>query len=264
VNTDNSIQVAQQKGFDNGIFPVHSVILAKDANGQRPRLTDPQQRQLIGAIRKRYSGAYKNGEPFIVDGMVEKIEKLSNSPAEMGFMDSGKQTKSRIMQAFGVNPLIVGEIEGANRAQAVVAEQSFCNNVINPILDLLGQVFTSKIAPVFATGNERLVVWYEPAEARDPEMRLRRWETGIKAGVVRANEVRTHLLNLPEDDALDGQFVGGKDMGTSRLIEQGISQMITDSLGTIGADSLLSSLGIDDGSKNQNGNGSLSAAGRLP
>ncbi len=211
VNTDDSIQEAQQRAFENGIFPSHVVIVGKDAAGMRPRLTGPQQTQIIGAIRKRYVGTSKANEPLILDGLIEKVERLSSMPAEMDFIDSGKQTKGRIMQAFGVNPLIVGEVEGANRAQAVVAEQSFCSNVINPLLDLLGQVFTSRIAPAFATGDERLVVWFEPAEARDEELRARRWQAALKGGIVTGNEYRVHLLNLPERSEFAGPVSTGGD-----------------------------------------------------
>jgi phage portal protein BeeE len=49
------------------------------------------------------------------------------------FLESGQSTKSRIFQSFGVNPIIVGEIAGANRAYAAVAEAVFCSNVINPL-----------------------------------------------------------------------------------------------------------------------------------
>lgn len=209
INADDGIQVAQQQAFENGIFPVHILHLAKDANGRRLGLTGTQDRQVVSALKRRYVGAHKAGEPFVVGWPIESIDKMSRIPAEMDFLRSGQATKSRIMEAFGVNPLIVGEIEGANRAQAVVAEQIFASNVINPLLDLLGQVFTSKVAPAFA-GNERLVVWFDPVVPLDHEMQLKRWEVGMKHGVVTPNEFRVHVLNLPEDNQFDGQLVGGR------------------------------------------------------
>jgi phage portal protein BeeE len=242
VNADDFIQEAQQRVFENGPFPTHAVIVGKEPHpdvpsGRRPRLSDSQQRQIISAVKKRYCGAHNAGEPVILDGLIENLIRLNSTPQELDFLNSGKQTKSRILQAFGVNPLIVGEIEGANRAQAVVAEQSFCSNVINPLLDLLGQVFTAKVAPVVDPSGERLVCWFEPAVASDPEMLLKRWQVGVQAGVVMANEVRVHLLNLPESRQLDGMVVGGQR--TTNLIEQAIGEMVNGRLGEIGADRIL-------------------------
>ena len=58
-------------------------------------------------------------------GPLRTFEPSRNKPTEMDFLDSGNgHQESRIFQAFGVNPIIVGEIQGANRAQAAVAEAS--------------------------------------------------------------------------------------------------------------------------------------------
>jgi len=74
----------------------------------------------------------------------------------------------------------------------VVAE-SFCSNLLNPKLLLLGQVMTAWLAPIF---DEQLVVWMEPARAHDPEQTLREWETGLKFGAVTRDEYRQQVLGL--------------------------------------------------------------------
>ncbi|MBS0208728.1 MAG: phage portal protein [Planctomycetes bacterium] len=208
VSADEELQNSQYRAFRNGIFPqfaitVGSVTDAISGKGVRPVLEPEQRQQVTEAIKSYYQGAMNYGWPLLLDGMIEKIEPLTTAPREMDFLDSGKQTKSRIMQAFGVNPLIVGEIEGANRAQAVVAEQIFCSSTINPLLELMGQTLTGFVGHKFAAPGEKLVAWLEPCRADDPEERRADWEVALKYGAATLNEYRVQVLNLAADNRFD-------------------------------------------------------------
>jgi phage portal protein BeeE len=201
VTTDEAIGQAQYRSFRNGIFPSAVITVGRlegmdGSKGERPILSNPQRRQLVNTLRQFHRGTLNYGEPLILDGMIEDVKPFSWKPAEMDFTASGKQTKSRIMQAFGVNPLICGEIEGANRAQAVVAEETFCQNVINPLAELFSQTVTGWLGQ--AESGKSLVFWLEPARAHDPEQTLREWELGLRFGAVELNEYRVRVLNLPE------------------------------------------------------------------
>jgi phage portal protein BeeE len=140
---------------------------------------------------------------LLIDGLIEGVERLSNAPAEMDFLQSGQQVKSRILQAFGVNPIIAGEVESANRASSAMAAQHFCESTVNPLIELLSQSLTRYVAGRFASTGEKLVAWIEPARANDPEQRLNEWKAAIASGFVSQNEVRTQLLNLPSVDGGD-------------------------------------------------------------
>lgn len=203
IDVDEAIQQSQSRSFRN---PHPGLILSAGRmpdpqnpgkDGRRPNLTVEQRNQLIHSILSVYSGVQNYGHPIILDGLIDDVRKLSNTPAEMDFLGSGTQTRARIFQAYGVNPLIVGEILGANRAQAVVAEQNFVGNVINPLLMLLSEVLTEWVGPWFS-GGEKLQVWFEPAVANDPELRQKSWELGARFGIVTTNEIRRGLLNLPD------------------------------------------------------------------
>jgi len=238
VDSDEAIQTSQLSMFQRGIHPSHVLRVGKDAAGVRPRLTPAQHRQIIGAIQKRYSGVTKAGEPLILDNLIEDVFKLSHSPSEMDYLDSGKQTKARIAQGFGTNPIIMGEIENANRASATVASQQFCDYTINPKIELLSQCLTEYLGRMFGGG---LKIWIEPAIANDSEMQLRWAETLAKHGVIRADELRRlSPFDLREDNAFDGLLVGGRNMTTTHPLEQAIGEMVTDRLGSVGADAILS------------------------
>jgi phage portal protein BeeE len=201
VVTDEAITNSQLAMFSNGIHPSHVVIVGKDPHpdvpgGLRPHLTGAQKRQIIEAIRRQYAGAVHHGDPFILDGLIEDVKRLSNTPSEMDWLNSGKMTKSRIMQGFGTNPIIAGEIEGANRASSLAAEDHFCNYTVNPKIELLSQCLTEWLSPMF--GGD-IVIWIEPCVPRDDDMRLR-WATALAtAGALTGDEMRElSPFNLPQ------------------------------------------------------------------
>ena len=199
VDADEQIIASQASAFSRGLNPQFA-LTAGSLPGQEhnPHLSTNQRNQLINTIKRLYSGVHKHGQPLILDAVITGIERLSDKPSEMDWMESSKQTKARILQAFGTNPIIMGEIEGANRASATVAEQHFCEFTINPKLELIGQSLTEHLAPMFAADGERLVIWIDPCVARDAELKIKKWEAGARFGVVTENEFRSEVLGLPE------------------------------------------------------------------
>jgi HK97 family phage portal protein len=201
VLTDQNIQTAQHSAFNNGLMP--KIILtagrlpgAAGVPGERPVLSVDQREELFAMFRRYYAGALAADTPFIVDGLIESVQKLSNTVAEMDFLNSGKVTKSRILQAYGVSPILLGEIEGANRASSVVADEIFVGNKINPLIELISGSMSEYLGPMFAGPREKLVIWIEPACAHDPELNLKRWDLGLKMGAATRNEYRVQVLNL--------------------------------------------------------------------
>lgn len=175
VDADEHLQRSQSAAFVNGINP--GVVLRAGpavTNGgvgmtgvpmQKAALTAEQRQTLIRAIKNAYRGVHRNGEPIILDGLIEDVFRITNTPREMDYLKSGQSTKARITQGFGVNPIILGEIEGANRASSVEAERHLCG-VINPKLALMSQCITQWLGPRFGPD---LVVWIEELRPNDPE-----------------------------------------------------------------------------------------------
>jgi phage portal protein BeeE len=208
VATDEAIQDAQFRAFQNGIFPgvVMTVGRLPDmpggGAGERPVLTGEQRRSLVDAARMFYQGTAHYDEPMVVDGMIEKIEKFSNTPNEMDFVDSGQQVKARIFQAFGVNPMILGEVVPGSYSQSAVADTHFCHTVLNPLLTLMSQVISKFMVPFFGESDSQ-VAYFEPAQSQDRDHHLRSWQAAAHLGVVTPNEYRTEVLNIePSDDPL--------------------------------------------------------------
>ena len=204
VVADESIQESQWRAFQNSMRPGLALIAGRlpdsptGQKGERPIFEPHQRRELIEAIRQIHQGVVNIGEPLILDGLIEDVKPIFKGIGEMDFLDSSKLTKSRILQGFGVSPILLGEVEGANRASATVADEIFVANKVNPLCELLSQAMTEWLGPIFSSGNEKLAIWIEPAVARDAEQELQRWETAAKFGFVSQNEFRRYLLNLPD------------------------------------------------------------------
>ncbi len=239
VDADEAITSSQASMFRQGIHPSHVIRVGKDPNGMRPRLSKPAQNEIISAIRKRYAGTTRHGEPLILDGLIEDVQRLSNTVLEMDYLNSSQQTKDQILQGFGVSGYILGSSEPGSRAASAVASQHFVDYTVNPKIELISQSMTEWLGPMF--GGIR--IWIEPAVSHDAEMKLKWAEALAKHGVLTVHELRNlSPLDLPEESVFDGQLVGGKNMGTTNLIEEGLRAMVSDALSSEQAEVILKEL----------------------
>jgi len=210
VTIDEKISETQWRLFEQGIWPQVAVKAGTlppppgtSGPPMRPHLTPEQRQQLVVAIRRAYRGSHRLGEPLIIDGMIDDVIKLSLTPSELDFGNSGKIIKSKILQAFRCSPILLGEVEGANRASATVADEVFCSATVNPCIAMLSKSLTRYLGPMFAKDGERLTIWIEPCQPRDAEGMFRRWQVALAAGAVTINEFRRNVLNLPPIDGGD-------------------------------------------------------------
>jgi len=249
VDADESMTASQRNMFARGIHPSHAIIVGKDATtGRRPELNGPQQRQIIRAIRERYASVYNSGEPIILDGLIEDIKRLSNTAEEMDYLNSGKTTKARIMQGFGTNAAICGELEGANRASSLAAEIHFAEFTVNPKIELISQCLTEWLGPIFAADGEKLVIWIEPVVPRDADMELRRYQVLGQFAAVTVNELRA-WAGLP---AMAG---GDKPPGGDMSFERAFSQAVDHRIALGETRDVFYSLSREGAERKKNGNG---------
>ena len=210
VDLDRAIVDSQVAAFRNSLHPGLALKIGKNPDiagmppGQRPTLTAPQRRQLIEAVKGAVSGVFKRGEPLILDGLIENVFPIYSKPLEMDYGASSDAVKARICQGYGMSPILLGEIQGANRASAVAADEIFLAAKINPLLRLLSEAMTTELGPMYGGG---LRVWVEPAVAKDADVQHKRWALASARGSVTHNELRKHLLNIgstPGGDVLIG------------------------------------------------------------
>lgn len=203
IRIDDHIQTSQERFFENGIFPSVIVTVGKDPHpdvpaGIRPRLTGAQRRQVNTVIRKTVGGVANYGNPAIVDGLIEKIERLSATSNEMGWDKSEDKTVTRILSAFSVHRYILGDtVKAGGYAQVAKIEERFCKRV-NTFLDMLGNLMTSFVGD--EETNEKLLVWWDKCEPNDPALQATNMRFGLEKGAISRDEFRTFLGLPPGED----------------------------------------------------------------
>lgn len=215
VIVDEGILECQRRSFANELFPGMAVVIGRNPDiqgvgvqGQRPILSKEQRAQIIGALKQAYRGAQNAGEPIILDGLVEDIKPTSMGPREMAYMESSKLSKERLTQAWGVNPISMGQVEGANRASSAMADDHLCSNVINPRLNLMSEILTRWMPPLFGHDDNEIVVYFEAAQSYDPEIEMRVEDLLMKWAAMSRNELRQRHGLPPVRDG-DSVFVQG-------------------------------------------------------
>lgn len=228
VRIDDNIQESQEQMFSRGMFPQVAISIGQTVgadgkpSGRRPRLTGVQRRQLIGAVLEIWRNSVGQGDPAILDGLIDKIEKLDRSPREMDWEKSGEIVKKRITQIYRVNPIVLGEITGVNRAQAAVAERLLCSNALNPLISTASEALTEFYSGMYES-NKKLAVWIDPATPVDPELRDKRLNEARKRNDISKNEWRSEYGFPPEDEQIErsplASTVGGMT-GSANILTQ--------------------------------------------
>lgn len=205
IKVDEHIQTSQERFFLNGVFPSVIVTIGKNVDatgGTRPVLTGTQRRQIIGAIRKQMASVENYGNPAIVDGLIEKIDRLSATSNEMGWDKSEDKIRTRILSAFGVHPFILGEpMAVGGYAQASIIHERFCKQV-NTFLDMLSSTVSQFVADN-SDERSRVVVWWEQCEPHDPQLRQQALKAARDKGDITKNEMRAELGFPPDETETD-------------------------------------------------------------
>jgi phage portal protein BeeE len=202
VMTDWAFEVAQRMSLENGINPGLAIMVGKPpefagVGGDQMVLTAEQRNQIIAAVRRQYRGVTRFDEPLILDALIKDVKKITTSPVEMAFKDSGPLVRNRLCQGWGMNPITLGEIEGVNYASSGVADHHVCRTVFAPRCEVNSQSMTRYVGPYFggnrlddADVNGDLVVYQEPVQPSDPEMEMNRDWGDYDRGIISRNDIR--------------------------------------------------------------------------
>jgi len=210
IRINDHIQTGRERFFRAGVFPSVIVTMGRDPHpevpgGIRPRLSDSQKRQVNTMIKRTMGGVANYGNPAIVDGMIESIERLSMTDNEMGWEKSEDSVKKSILSAFCVNSFILGEtMNVGGYAQATIIKQLFYDRV-NSYLDLFSGVLTNLVNQI--PGYEDLLVWLEKCEAVDRVQRNQMIKFARGNNDISQNEIR-ELLGLAPDEDMNQSVIG--------------------------------------------------------
>lgn len=208
INTLDHTMDAQLASMKNAIRPTLGVVIgdvlpAPGGGTMRPELTPEQRKQIIEALRLAYRGAMHSGDPIILDGLISDLKQVFPNPAELDYLNSSGSVRDQISEGYGTNPIVMGRIEGANRASSAVAHDGFYSLKVNPLLTLISEEMTRKIGPRFSSDGTKLSVWLTQARSRDEDLALRQISLLAGQGWVRPSLV-LRQFGLPPDDKVDG------------------------------------------------------------
>ncbi|MAT51478.1 MAG: hypothetical protein CMK32_09880 [Porticoccaceae bacterium] len=179
INTADKIHDANYNGLQNLINPSYAIVAGKieqptGGQARRPELRGEQRRKLTELIKRYAAGVLRNGDPIILDGIIEDVKPLGTVQRDVDYSGGNAMTERKIMQAFGVSPVVAGYAENANRAGSNVAHEVFYDVVLNPLLLQAGRSLTHTLGPKYSTDQYRVTVYMESAQVNDPDSKLRR------------------------------------------------------------------------------------------
>lgn len=193
--TDREIQRSQLAAFRNDGRPGLVVKVGRPSEGSpigspddAPTLTRAQRKVLAAAIREATAGSLNAGEPLILDAFIREVDRITNLPSEMAFTESGLLTRDRILAGFGVPKTVIGMTDDANRASAVVSDETFCFGTCGPLCRLISDHLTAWFRVFFE--DKSLVVWVDPPRPRDPDGRRADLQQLVAAGSITHDELR--------------------------------------------------------------------------
>lgn len=137
-----------------------------------PGLTESKQEKIGREWVDKLRGLWKRWQFHMIDAPAgAQIHNLSQD------FDGEKLTKLRrwdsdiIRETIGVNPEVVGEIVGSNRATSLVARINFRENVVTPRLDYRRAVYNFQLLPLYKSPKPLAVDWaLPPVEDTDREI----------------------------------------------------------------------------------------------
>lgn len=244
IKIDDFIQSSQSAFFQNGIFPSVVITMGRDphpnapSGGLRPRLTPAQRRAVYSAIRKVSGGVANYGNPAIVDGLIEKIDRLSATQNEMGWEKSEKAIRTRILSAFSVHPYILGEEMAGSYAQAYNVEKRFYKR-INTFLSMLSILMTDFVQRWM---DESYFVEWKSAVAENPDIIQKQWDAARKNDDVSQNEYRAFMGLPPDEDGNESVLGQVNVQAVTTIAEKVSSGALTPEQGKM----ILISMGLPD------------------
>ena len=137
-----------------------------------PGLTDNKRERIEREWVDKLRGLWKRWQFHMIDAPAgAQVHQLSQD------FDGEKLTKLRrwdsdiIRETIGVNPEVVGEIVGSNRATSLVARINFRENVVTPRLDYRRAVYQYQLLPLYDSPRPLVVDWeLPPLEDTDREI----------------------------------------------------------------------------------------------
>ncbi len=197
IDVEEANSKAQWWAYTNGTFPTLAVQFDSDVE-------DPDEEQLRRIEAKfiaRQVGPTRSNKPLFLPPGV-KVVPLSIEPNKMVFGETGKETRDKVLAAFGVPHVIAGIDTHLAHGAGTAIQSIFLSYTINPLSYFLSQVVTEKLGnPNFGYDDTQVRVWWEDRTPDDPATLEQQLKTDLLYGARTPNEVRAIRGLEPYDEA---------------------------------------------------------------
>lgn len=186
-------------------------------NGPDPSLvvtpgkeTSPSEEDLERArakLEKQWCGP-KNTKKVIVAAPETIITDVGTTPKDMSYETGWEQLKAANLAVHQVPPVAAGLQEAGAYAAYLASMRQFTHTVMDPLLGMIGESDTRRIAPQFGAG---LVIELESLTFDDPELRERELANDLAARAITKNEWRAVRGRPPVSAEQGGDDWAGND-----------------------------------------------------
>jgi len=174
--------------FENGAMP--SGVLSTDQE-----ISEEAFQRLKKQWQERYQGKENAHRPMILEvGLT--WQSLTIKQKDMDFIEQRRFSRDEILSIFKVPKTVLAITDDVNRANAEASEYVFAKRTIEPRLRLIFDKLNQFYMPLFSDGKDYTLRFEDPTP-ENVEMKLKKWETGLRAGFLTINEVRSEDKKEP-------------------------------------------------------------------
>ena len=170
---------------------------------------DPSMKRIETMFNQKQGGVGKTHKTMWVKGGW-KYQAMSMSPKDVDFRELRKNAKFAILGAFGVPPLLAGDLEDASYSNAREQRAIFRDDTMKSKLEHFRQgLMQSLVLPHF--GEDYRIMWDYDALKEQEQTEDERWKSALDAlqrGAITANEARKRMgMPAYDDSAADKIYV---------------------------------------------------------
>lgn len=150
-------------------------------------------------------GSQAGGTPILEDGM--EMRRIGFSAHEEEFIEAAKLSLATVASAYHVNPMMVGQLDGANYSNAREFHKRLYSDTLGPILRMLEDRLNTFLLPMLGAPEGQYVEFNIEEKLRGSfEEQTAALQSSVGRPWMKVNEARA-MQNLPAVEGGDEIFV---------------------------------------------------------
>ena len=144
--------------------------------------------RFMNSWQESYGGRNKSNKAAFLGGGF-KVDTATMKAKELDFTEQQKMMRDDVLAVFRVPKTILGLTDDVNRANAEATTRAFMQRVITPRMKKFTENLNEFLLPMYKDAEKLFFDFTDPAP-EDEEMRLKKYDSGLRLGWLTQNEVR--------------------------------------------------------------------------